>query len=342
MLQKIETGKDQVKSRLKEAIYHPIVDKFFREYDSSGCLGEYCNFIGRLSKPARNMLVDTSATQVHKEKSVIPLLVARNYGFDPGRAVRVGVATEVMWGLSTVADDILDNDLLRNEQPSMWAQHGFEATNQHISEILNAIFEYLDLSVGRDALLLAKGYVQEGLESIGRHKRMGLATSPDEILCNYAERDGFHTFLPVQTLGNWENGGLSECAKSLMLGMSLFNQAGQVANDTSDMRAGKKGVARFSDMREGRVTIAIATLYSLVSGSAKAQVEQLFGSQREYSLYERNVLAEMIEKSVFVPQMARRIVDTYERSRAVLQQHFMPQDFNLVEEWIAYKTEKYV
>lgn len=341
MLQEIETERAQVESRLKEAIYHPTVDEFFRQYDSLGCLEEYCNFIGRLSKPARSMLVDTNATQVHKEKSVIPLLVARNYGFDPSRAVRVGVATEAMWGLSTVADDILDNDLVRNEQPSMWAQHGLEATNQYFSEILNAIFEYLDSSVGRDAFLLAKGYVQEGLESIGRHKRMDLATSPDEILCNYAERDGFHTFLPIQTLGNWENGGLSECAKSLMLGMSLFNQAGQVANDTSDMRS-KNGIARFSDMREGRVTIAIATLYSLVSGSDRAQVEQLFGSQREYSLYERSVLAEMIEKSVFVPQMTRRIVDTYERSRAVLQQHFLPQDFSLVEAWIAYKTEKYV
>jgi hypothetical protein len=340
-MQSLESERTLVKSRVQEAIYHPTVNKFFEVYVSSGCFDEYCNIIDRLSEPARNMLVDANATQVHKEKSVIPLLAAKKYGFDLNRAAQIGAATEVLWGLSTIADDIFDNDSLRNGQPSIWVQYGSDTTMQYLFETLNATFAHLD-SVDHSVYLLAKDYIQEGLDSIGRHKEMNLSTSINAILQNYAERDGFHTLLPIQALGNWENENLSECAETLMLGMSLFNQAGQIANDTSDLRVGKEGIARLNDMRESRVTIAIATLYNEASDNDRVRIEQLFGSQREYSTDERGFLTAIVEQSVFVPQMSRRIVDTYERSRVVLQEHFLPQDFNLVEKWIKYKTEKYV
>ena len=337
----VETSKDSAIRKLGERIYKPAVRRVFDKYVNSGCLDEYLSLLGTMQDGTRSMVVEAGSSQVHKEKSVIPYLVAQRYGFDLERAAVIGASTEVLWGLSTVFDDIFDNDHTRNDDPAIWVQKGKHMALKMVSESLASTFTYLEENVGENSGVLAKAYVNEGLDSVKQHALMGLTTPKNEILFNYRMRDGFHTYLPVELLTDWEGRELGQEKSDIMMGMTLFNQAGQIANDTSDLRA-NKGPARFNDLREGRVTIAMIALYNRLGTAEQLFLNELFGSQREFTTEEREKLGQVIEGGYFVSDISRRIVDTYQRSSEILSRHLLPEGKSIIKDWIDYKTEKYV
>ena len=119
-----EIDSPQLLNQLEKPIYDPTVREVFDIYVDSGCYQEYVNLLGRMSVDSRNLLINANTSQVHKEKSGIPLMGAHNYGWDKDGAARIGAAIEALWGLSIIVDDIIDNDIVRNDQPALWVKYG--------------------------------------------------------------------------------------------------------------------------------------------------------------------------------------------------------------------------
>ncbi|PJC23715.1 hypothetical protein CO058_02020 [candidate division WWE3 bacterium CG_4_9_14_0_2_um_filter_35_11] len=339
----IPSQTDELRAVLQADIYDTTVQRFFDQYESVGCLDEYMNILGGLSTDAQEMVLSAQVTQVHKEKALWPVFIARGQGLDVHRAVQIGAATEMLWGLSTIVDDLLDNDSERNGKPSEWFRLGRTQVKEKAGDVLKAILKYLSEQV--DPLVASAGYeyVNWGVDSIGMHHKMSFDTPESDLLWNYIARDSFHTYLPVEALASpmYWTGEAKQILNSLRLGLTLFNQAGQIANDMSDMKSSKSKPARLNDLREGHCTVASITLYNLVSDEAKCILRRLYGVHREYTYYERNTLMEIINNQSFVESISRRIIDTYKRGYNLLAPCLNDEDTAMVDSWILYKTARY-
>ena len=335
---------EQVYKQLGNNIYDPTVQSFYDSYVDEGCLSSYVDILNLLPVGAREMVLSAQETQVHKEKALWSVFFARSYGFDIDMSVKIGASTEILWGLSTVIDDILDNDPSRNGKEAEWSRLGKSHAIAHAVSSLEQTLSYLSETVDPQIAKMAYQYVKIGVDSIGRHHKMSFEAPEGAILNNYIERDGFHTTFPIESVfflcAGSDNRLLRELDQ-LRLGLILFNQAGQIANDLSDIWNPMQELVRLNDLREGHITIAIRTLADVVSTPESRHLNRLFGVRRDYSPYEIGALAEMVRNPLFIPRITRRITDTYSRSYKILAPRMIPGDASMLCNWIVYKTKRY-
>lgn len=330
-----------LKVMLGSEIYDPTVAKFFDVYISTGILNKYAQLLSGFSPMAADMMSYVQTTQVHKEKAVIPIFVAQKYGFDLNRALDASAVTEMLWGLSVVMDDYFDNDHSRNGKPAAWVKFGSDRTIALAFEVLKVSLKHVEQHIDPGTAGLCYEYVKLGIESVGWHKSLGLLAENNSILHNYTIRDSFHTFWPFDSLTDWQEHGMLNELTSIRLGMGLFNQAGQIANDLTDLLERPGIPAKLNDLREGRVTIALSTLCGMLSGENKKYLERLFGIGRELSLQERLWVLAMIEQTGLKNQISSRVADTYARSRQIMSDHMTDEGATMFAEWIDYKLKSY-
>ena len=112
-------------------------------------------------------------------RPVISLATAEAAGVEPERALPAAAAVELVHNFSLVHDDLpaLDNDAVRRDRPSVWAQHGeavaILAGDALLAEAFRLALSYPTPSVGREL-------AQATLGMIGGQYLDITATAPDE------------------------------------------------------------------------------------------------------------------------------------------------------------------
>lgn len=327
---------NNLRSQLSERIYNPTVQTVFDEYDGYGCLGCYKQIIDRLPPEAAQAIVGVQATQVYKEKALWPIYFAEGVGLDRTEAVKVGATTDLLWGLSTIIDDISDQDQIRGDKPSLWVELGAEKAKDIAFLGLKAAVCYLHDEVNPRAASLVIYFARKGVISIALHKRMAIDVDTSLLLNNYSDRDDFHSAFPFYVLYDPFIIDLSEL-DNMILGVRLINQAGQIVNDTKDILPRLDGgVSRLSDFREGQTTIALKCLYSNLPDEQKLFFLENFGSGKVDYFVNRRIGA-MVDEEDFRGQMRRRIEDTYARGFNLMSNYISKKGVEILEEWITYK-----
>ena len=179
---------------------------------------------------------------------------------------------------------------------------------------------------------LALFFVQRGIDSVVAHKGLGLDADPNVILANYRDRDDFHSAFPIYALARTNRADVDE----IVLGLRLFNQAGQLVNDLRDIIP-RSGLPRLSDLREGRVSVALKCLYDQVDSTDQKLICSLFGAG-QVGIADCFEIARLAASHRFREQMSRRIVDTYSRSSDILTRFLPPEGAALLYDWQVYKT----
>ncbi len=330
----IEIG--QLESQLSERIYNPTVRCVFEEYMRYGCLNCYKKMIDQMPTGVAKTIVGVQSTQVYKEKALWPIYIAERTGLDRTKAVKIGAAIDLLWGLSIIIDDILDRDQIRGGQPATWIVLGREEAEKIASLGLEVALDFLHYEVNPRVASLAIDFVRKGVGSVAVHKSMTMDVDMSVLLNNYLDRDDFHSTFPLYALYDPSIITDRELEK-MSLGVRLVNQAGQLINDTRDLLpADDSGISRLSDFREGRVTVALKCLYSNLIDEDKKKFDRMFGKPGLNDLSKFQV-GELTNNSNFRSQMKRRIVDTYSRGCNILSPFMSQRGTEILHKWVDYK-----
>ena len=100
----------EFETHLKEPIYEPSVQRVFAAFKGLGCLEQEYQIISSLPEQVAPVFVQVLRTQVNHEKAVWPVYIAQKMGWQEKDAVKIGAATDILWSLSVIIDDMFDHD----------------------------------------------------------------------------------------------------------------------------------------------------------------------------------------------------------------------------------------
>lgn len=194
-------------------------------------------------------------------RALLPLLVADCLGEDPGRAVAVGAACEMLHNATLVHDDVQDGDESRRGRETVWRRFGVARA----IDLGNAMF-YLTLLLAQRTPApvelretLARRILVETLRVIdGQEQEFALRANPHPTLAQYfamVEAKTSRLFV-LATAGSAEvlgqgarlRDGLGEGARQLGI---LF----QIQDDLLDLYGDKGRDRRGGDIAEGKRSI---------------------------------------------------------------------------------------
>ncbi len=194
-------------------------------------------------------------------RALLPLLVADCLGEDPGKAVAMGAACEMLHNATLVHDDVQDGDEARRGRETVWHRFG-------VARAINlgdAMF-YLTLLLAQRAPVagerreaLARRILVETLKVIdGQEQEFALRASARPSMARYFDMVEAKTarFFVLGMAGSAEMlgrevrvlGGLTEAARQLGI---LF----QIQDDVLDLYGNKGREQRGSDIAEGKRSI---------------------------------------------------------------------------------------
>lgn len=327
----------QLKDRIQGRIYHATVSTFFDRYLTLGFFDKTSEILTSLSPDSQTALETTLATHVHKEKPVFIALYGNSLGLNPNQISSIATAVDLLWAISLMYDDMFDGDTVRSGVTTVWGTFGKEKTVEICYEIFEAILSDLQRHVGPDIALLAKQYVQTGLDSLGRHIQLPLTTSTQELYQNYHQRNDFNGTFGMHAITQLAHNNSIEVNEKSILFIRNLNLASQLLNDLKDIDDYyKRG---YSDIRNGVVTVPISHLYSSLSPEERTVFLSIYGSKRDLTTAEQEFIVTLVTKYDVVSDTVSRIETHYASAEEIAACIFPSNDFLLVQSWIEYKKE---
>jgi geranylgeranyl pyrophosphate synthase len=172
---------------------------------------------------------------------------------------------------------------------------------------------------------MCKQYVEEGLQSQATQHELRLDSTPEEILKQYTQRDSFFTTFPLIAAFVLHQAQNPQKANECALGLQAYNQGGQIGNDLNDLTPKANGRYRFSDIKNGQVTLPISLLYTRLDETQREYFLSRFGN-RDLTKDEAAQIRGFIEGQGIIDLGLEVIRQRYETARTLLKG-------NLSEEW---------
>lgn len=237
-------------------------------------------------------------------RSATPILLARIYEEEIERVLPISAASEIIWAIAIVEDDITDEDERRNERNVAWKKFGTRKSIISIQYCLVKAFEILDSLNGLTNSSLYRKIFNQFLDSyqklissfhLERKNRNNLDISMENILkiYYYKTSTGVNATYTAGLLLTEANE-----AKSLEKFAKKLAYAGQIKNDLDDFLN-----KNFSDIQNGYVTYPILKLYKKLDGKDKKAFRSNFpaknkeNSLRMYKLFKKyNMREECIKE----------------------------------------------
>lgn len=327
----------QLRDRIQDRIYHPIVNTFFDKYLDLGLFVKTSKLLSSLSADSQSALETTLATHVHKEKPVFISIYGESLGLSENQIASIATAVDLLWAISLMYDDMFDGDTVRSGVTTVWATYGKEKTIAICYEIFEVILLDLRKHVGFEIVDLAKDYVQTGLDSLGRHVQLPLTTPVEELYQNYHQRNDFNGVFGMHAITRLAQQLSLEADGRSIIFIRNLNLASQLLNDLKDIDDYyNRG---YSDIRNGVVTVPISHLFASLSAEEQEAFLRIYGSKRDFTTAEQEFIVEMVNKYDVVSETVRRINAHYASAEQMARDLFSANDFVLVRSWIEYKKE---
>ncbi len=261
-------------------------------------------------------------------RSAIPLLLNENLHQTPRSNIenikKIAASTEIMYAITLAEDDIIDNDELRWEKPTVWKQIGIGesvAAVGHAKGIVDGIMQ--DLSCNRkDVILQAYNKSKKDVYKsfmIEKFNKGNLRLSEKDIINLFRLKTVIGVAGDYMAALSIENLLEEECSKVYEYS-SLMGIVGQIKDDLMDIY-GKKKYRRLSDLKEKYITYPTFLLLNKLK--EEVRTETLFDKETYLRLLEQhNIFEECVEDSkeyindakkqiCFIPDEKRRIFDQW-------------------------------
>jgi len=287
---------------------NPVIKFFYTEFQRLGMERRYLEFFALLPNSVHVPLLRVYTAHVTKEKALITYSLCLKVLGSPYKASVLGFVVDLLWLLSLIYDDIVDEDDRRAGLTSAWKEFGEKACQESMKVAFTALCRLVQEYFGAEAAQRCQELVQKSIDSLGDHKNLALTSPLGEVTANYYVRSSFHDRFAVEAIfgiGDWS----AEKERALEA-LTQLNLAGQILNDLKDF-AGSDWFGRDSltDARAGLVTYPIVWLYSQLDEESRRVLESLYGTDSEQ--------LPILLKKFFVihdlhQNMAKRLRDLYE------------------------------
>lgn len=327
-------------SKIRGRIHNPTVGAFYDAYLSYGMLPELASLINTIPDKYQPPIMQTVVTHVTKEKPIfVYALVERTLPKQEDYKT-IAVATDFLWTLGLMYDDLLDGDGKRAGVDTSWVLFGKILTNDALRHGLDSVIKRCQLVYGEAAAQQCFYYVQRGIDSLKEHAGFHLnQVGMDALTTNYNKRSEFHTVFPLKVVkmidGSWDK---YEAAVTALIGV---NFAGQVLNDLKDFSSERYfGRPSFSDIRNSLVTIPLWVLWNNLDDDQKIMFDNLYG-KKEPTKEEVIFLQEAVTKTHTLTTAAQLATSEYRKSYALFLDVVKDQqNLRLIESWFAYKNSQ--
>ncbi|MDQ3239745.1 MAG: polyprenyl synthetase family protein [bacterium] len=299
-----------LESRISERIYHPTVRMIYSEFVRLGHQELTTRILESMPVDSLGPIEQALATHVHKEKSVIAQYIGDSLGADHNQTQIVATACDLLWGLSLLYDDVIDDDQIRAGMPTSWVRYGKQRTMSAVYDGVEVIVKLLQSRVNPETTNACSHYVQQGIDSYDEISRITFDSPLNAILMNYIRRCNFHQAFPVIALFRYIGTNNPEKESVVLEALQAGNQAGQLINDLKDCSVMTFGREPFRDVENGVTTIPIKLLWDQMDSEEKYEYLKLHGKDGLNSNDVR-ILNYLFTKYYVAEQCKARIVEGY-------------------------------
>ncbi|MDD4013865.1 MAG: polyprenyl synthetase family protein [Candidatus Omnitrophica bacterium] len=200
-------------------------------------------------------------------------------GKDDARSIDIAASIELLHEATLIHDDVLDHSELRRGRPSFYRQKGVSASILYGDYIFARAFSLIsglgDVAVIRE-ITTALSEVLEG-EMMEKERSGQISLTRQEYFEIIMKKTG-KLFAVTAKLGAMERGEDKEFAEKAYLFGMTSGTAYQITDDLSDYFHDSLGKDRFSDIREGTVTLPLIYLVERCSGGERAFITSVLGN----------------------------------------------------------------
>lgn len=329
------TFREAVRARIKV----PTIAHLYQRFEDGGLEEVSWEILNNIPDSERRPLLYTLTTHVTKEKPVFIYSIGRHHPGDQDRAQFVAASTDLLWALSLMMDDIVDNDAQRADKDTAWVVYGRRQIEGNIKFILGKLVQAQDQVISPQTAVFLQECVNDGMRSLFAPQIHSLDSTEEDILQNIDQRARFHCEYPMKALFD---GGERTSQRAKLGTEALFacNRAGQILNDVKDLvPSSLYGRPLFSDITRGTVTVPLRIMADGVRGADKRLLEGAFGNKKldtkTLSDLENLLLANLPRTRIH-----QKVSGIYERFTDIMRLVTDTDDFNICQEWVQYKLSQ--
>lgn len=332
-LDSLHSFKEEVKARIKI----PTITHLYQKFTTDGLEQVSWEIINSVPEAGRRPLLYTLITHVTKEKPVFIYAIGKSS--DRAKAKFVAASTDLLWALSLMMDDVVDDDIQRAGKDTAWVVYGRKQVEDNIKVILKKLVFIQAQKISPRAAVFLQECVDDGIKSLFAPQIHSLDSKEEDILKNIDQRARFHCEYPMRAIFEESEGP----EKQLRLGAeALFasNRAGQILNDVKDLVASNLyGRPLFSDIMRGTITVPLRMMVDTVKSADNKLLEGAFGKEKmdpkTLSDLENLFLANLPKMKI-----RQKVSSTYERFTDLMRLITGEDDFNICQEWAQYKLSQ--
>jgi len=319
---------------INDRINTPIVNQIFTEYCRGGAFSEESKFVHNVPEIYREPLIHSLSIHVTREKGVFSLLLSSPHIEDKSKLASIAATTEVLWSVSLMVDDIVDQDTVRANRETSWVRFGREATMQSARCTVAVVGQHLKDNIGDEAVSCMNATIETGMKSLDDDSVRTLDTNVPKLVKNIRDRALFQCTLPIKLA---EMVGLdAQVAERAEQALHANNLAGQILNDLKDLvPTNLNGRPHFSDIKSGTATIPLLALVETLEVDDKELILRLFG-KGEPGDEESNYIGKIVRERLPVEIITQQVCELYNffRRETVAT---VGGELPIISQWINYK-----
>lgn len=333
------TSLDTFREAVKARIQVPTLARLYQRFEDSGLEQASWEIISDIPEVERRPLLYTLTTHVTKEKPIFIYSIGRHHPGYQDRTQFVAASTDLLWSLSLMMDDIVDNDMQRADKDTAWIVYGRNQVENNIKLVLRKLVLAQAEKISPQVAVFLQECVDDGMKSLFAPQIHSLDSTEEDILQNIDQRAHFHCEYPMKALFDGSE-GTSQRAKLGTEALFACNRAGQILNDVKDLvPSNLYGRPLFSDITGGTVTVPLRIMADGVRGTDKRLLEGAFGNKKldtkTLSDLENLLLANLPRTRIH-----QKVSGIYERFTDIMRLVTDTDDFDICQEWVQYKLSQ--
>lgn len=322
----------------RERILTPIVGEFYNEFMRNGTNRALIEILSEVPTKYRSPILHTLTTHVTKEKPIFVYGIGNRYFANEDKVRFIAASTDLLWCLSLIVDDIVDEDTQRANRETSWYIYGKEKSYESAEVVFKNLQDLTERALSQRAKDLLIECVDDGVKSLKDPAIKKLDSGIESVLDNVNRRARFHCEYPIRVLFSTEES--QEIASLANEGLFCVNRAGQILNDVKDLvPSGIYSRRVFSDISSGTTTVPLIMLYEELTGEEKQLLKDCFNNPPLIS-EQINWLNRIITQRLPRERIYSLILENYRQFLELMEVVIAPNHFPFCQKWVDYKLNQ--
>lgn len=184
----------------RERIFTPIVGELYNEFVRNGTSQALIEILSEIPAGYHPPVLYTLTTHVTKEKPIFVYGVGDCYLTNKDKVRFIAASTDLLWCLSLIIDDIVDEDTQRANRETSWYIYGKEESYKSAGAVFKNLQDLTESTLSQKTKGLLLECVEDGVKSLEDPVVRRLDSDIGSITDNINHRARFHCEYPIKAL----------------------------------------------------------------------------------------------------------------------------------------------